>query len=113
MKGFARFKVETCCMDVAFVDKMEKWRKGVKFLLFREELFDRTKVAKGIKTKDFAETARAYSTMNLKTNRTVKYWIDEGTEIAGEIEKIWENQRIQFYSTMSETQVTFAEFPIR
>ena len=31
--------------------------------------------------------------MNLQKNRTVKFWIDEGTEIAGEIEKFLRNSK--------------------
>ena len=39
-------------MDLAFVDKLAKENNGVKYLLVRQDLFDRTVNAKGMKTKD-------------------------------------------------------------
>ena len=47
MRPFARFKNEICCMDLAYVDKLEKENNGVKYLLVRQDLFDRTVKAKG------------------------------------------------------------------
>ena len=46
MKAFARFKNKFWCMDLAYVDKLAKYNKGVKFLLVRQDLFDRTVDAK-------------------------------------------------------------------
>ena len=69
MKAFARFKNEIWCMDLAYVDKLAKDNKGVKHLLVSQELFDRTVVAKRMKTKDSKETVRAFLTMITKQNR--------------------------------------------
>ena len=52
MRAFARFKNEIWCMDLGDVDKLSKDNNGVKYLLVREDLFDRTVDAKGMKTKD-------------------------------------------------------------
>ena len=49
MRAFARFRNEIWCMDLAYVDKLAKKNNGVKFLLVRQELFDRTVKAKGMK----------------------------------------------------------------
>ena len=51
MKAFARFKNEIWCMDLAYVDKLAKDNNGVKYLLVREDLFDRTVDAKEMKKK--------------------------------------------------------------
>ena len=59
MRAFARFKGEFWCMDLAYVDKLAKGN-GVKYLLVRQDLFDRTVDAKGIKTKDSKETGRHF-----------------------------------------------------
>ena len=56
MKAFARFKTEIRCMDLAFVDKLAKDNNGVNYLLVRQDLFDRTVDAKGMKTRDSKET---------------------------------------------------------
>ena len=66
MKAFARFKNETWCKDLAYVDKPAKDNNGVKYLLVRQDLFDRTVDAKGMKTKNSKETVRAFLTMFTK-----------------------------------------------
>ena len=69
MRAFARFRNETWCMDLAYVDKLTKENNGVKYLLVRQDLFDRTVNAKGKKTKDSQETVKAFSSMITKRNR--------------------------------------------
>ena len=100
-------------MDLAYVDKLVKDNNGAKYLLVRQDLFDGTLDAKGLKTKDAKETVRAFLTMISKKNRPKKFWVDKGTEIAGEFKKICKAQGIQIYSTMSETKAAFAERTIR
>ena len=77
MGDFARFKNEIWCMDLAYVDKLAKENNGVKYLLVRQDLFDRTKNAKGMKTKDSQETAKSFSSMITKKNRPKKIWVDK------------------------------------
>ena len=72
MKAFARFKNEYWCMDLAYVDKLAKDKNGVKYLLVRQDLFDRTVVGKGMETKDSRETVRAFLTKITKTYRPKK-----------------------------------------
>ena len=88
MKAFARFKNEIWCMDLAYVDKLAKDNNGVMYLLVRQDLFDRTVDAKGMKTRDSKETVRAFLTMITKKNRPNKIWVDKGTEFAGEFKKL-------------------------
>ena len=77
MKAFDRFKNEIWCMDLAYVDKLAKDKNGVKYLLVRQDLFDRTVDAKGMKTKDSKETVRAFLTMITKKNRPKKPCVDK------------------------------------
>ena len=100
-------------MDSAYVDKVSKDNNGVKYLLVRQDLFDRTVDAKGIKTKDSKETVRAFLTMITRKNCPKKVWADKRTEFAGEYKKLCTAEGIQFYSTMSETKAAFAERTIR
>ena len=85
MKAYARFKNENWCMDLAYIDKLPKDNNGVKYLLVRQNLFDRAVDAKGMKTKDSKETVRAFLTMITKNNRPKKSWVDKGRELAGEL----------------------------
>ena len=56
MRAFARSKNEIWCMDLEFVDKLAKDNNGVKYLLVRQDMFDRTVDAEGMKTNDSKET---------------------------------------------------------
>ena len=69
MRAFARFKGEIWCMVLVFVDKLPKDNNGVKCLLVRQNLFDKTVDAKGRKTKDSKETDKTFSKLNTKKNR--------------------------------------------
>ena len=88
MKAFARFENDFWCMDVAYVDKLAKNNNVVKYLLVRQDLFDRTVDAKGMKSKDSKRTDRAFLSMITKKNRPKKVWVDKGTEFAGEFKKL-------------------------
>ena len=68
MRAFARFKNEIWCLDLASVDKLSRDNNGVKYLLVRQDLFDRTVDAKGMKTKDSKETLKTFSEKNTKKN---------------------------------------------
>ena len=113
MRAFARFRNEIWCMDLAYVDILAKGNNGVKYLLVRQDLFDRTVNAIGMKTKDSQETVKAFSSMITKRNRPKKIWVDKGTEFAGAFKKFCAAEGIQVFSTMSETKAAFAERTIR
>ena len=100
-------------MDLAYVDKLAKDKNGVKNLLVRQDLFDRTVDAKGMKTKHSKETAKTFSKMITKKNRPKKTWVDQGTEFAGEVKKLCSGEGIEIYSTRNETKAAFAERTIR
>ena len=70
MKAFARFKNENWCMDLAYVDNLAKDNNGVKYLLFRQDLFDRTVDATGMKAKGSKETVCAFLTKITKKEST-------------------------------------------
>ena len=95
MRAFARFRNEIWCMDLAYVDKMAKENNSVKYLLVRQDLFDRTVNAKGMETKDSEETVMAFSSMITKKNRPKKIWVDKGSEFAGASEKFCVAEGIQ------------------
>ena len=96
-----------------YVDELAKENNGLKYLLVRQDLFDRTVNAKGMKTKDSQETVKAFSSMITKRNRPKNIWVDKRTEFAGAFEKFCAAEGIQVYSTMSETKAAFAERTIR
>ena len=96
-------------MHLAFVDKSAKDNNGVKYLLVRQDMFDRTVDAK----KDSKETVKTFFQKYYKKESTKKTWVDQGTESAGDFKKFCVAEGIHVYSTMSETKETFAERTIR
>ena len=80
MKTFARFKNEIWFLDMALVDKLSKDKNGVKYLLVRQDLLDRSVGAKGIKTKDSKKNVCAFLTMN-KEESTQKNLGSQGNRI--------------------------------
>ena len=96
-------------MDLAYVDRLAKDNNGLKYLLVRQDLFDRTVDAKGMKTKDSKETVKTFSKMITKKYRPKKFWVDQGTEFAGEFKNFCRAEGLEIYSTMSETKAAFAK----
>ena len=89
LRAFARFRNEIWCMDLAYVDKLAKENNGVKYLLVRQDLFDRTVNAKETKTKGSQETVKAFSSMITKRNRPKRICNDKGTEFAAAFKKFF------------------------
>ena len=71
-------------MDLDYVDKLAKENNGVKYLLVRQDMFDGTVDAKGMKTKDSKETVKTFSKTITKKNIPKQIWVHQGTEFAGE-----------------------------
>ena len=62
-------------MDFAYVDKLAKENNGGKFLLVRQDFFDRTVNAEEKITKDSQATVKTFSTIYTETNRTKNIWL--------------------------------------
>ena len=113
MKAFVRFKNEIWCTDFAYVDELAKDKNGVNYLLVRQELFDGTVQAKGMKTKDGKGTVCAFLTGITQRNRPKRFWVDNGRELPGEPKKLCKAEGIWIYSTLSETKAAIAERTLR
>ena len=72
MRAFARFRNEFWCMDLANVDKLAKENNVVKYLLVRQDLFDRILNARGIKTKMFSRNCESLFIHDYKKESTKK-----------------------------------------
>ena len=80
-RAFARFRNEIWCMGFAYVDKLAKENNGVKYLLVRQDLFDRTVNAKRMKTKDSQETVKAFSSMFTKNIDQKRFGLTRRTKL--------------------------------
>ena len=99
-------------MDLAYVDKLAEDKNGLKYLLVRQDLFEWTVDAEGMKTKDSKETVRTFLTMITKKNRPNIIWVAKGIDFAGECKKVCKAEGIKIWS-MSETNAAFAQRTIR
>ena len=72
MRALARFKNEIWYMGLAFIDKLAKDNNGVKDLLIRQDMFDRTVDAEGMKTKNSKETVYIFFQSHCKKESTKK-----------------------------------------
>ena len=113
MRAFSRFKHEIWCVDLAYVDQLAQDNNGVKYLLVRQDLLERTVDAMGMKAKDSRKTVKTFSIKITKKNRPKKIWVDQGTECAGEFKNFCSAEGIEIYSTMSDTKAAIAERTIR
>ena len=113
MKAFARFKNEMWCMELAYVDKLARDNNGVKYLLVRQDQFDRTVNAKRNESKRFRGNGSCNSDYDYKKESSQKNCVDKGTDFAEEFKKLCKAEGIQIYSTMSETETGYAERTIR
>ena len=100
-------------MGLAYVDELAKENNGVKCLLVRQDLFDRTVNVKRMKPKDSEETVKAFSSMITKRNRPKKDWNDKVTKFAGAFKKFCSAERINVYTIKNEIKAGFAEHTIR
>ena len=68
IKAFARIENEISCMDRAYVNKLATGNNGVKYLLDRQDLFERPVDAKGIEANDSKRTSRSFLSVITKKN---------------------------------------------
>ena len=87
MKAFARFKNEIWCTDLAYIDRLAKDNNGEKYLPVRQDLFDSTVDAKGMKTKDSKETVRAFLSIITKKNRPKKFGLTREQNLLESLKK--------------------------
>ena len=66
-----------------------------------------------MKTKGSTETVRAFFSMIIKKILAKKIWVEKGTEFAQQFKKLCKAERLQQYSTVSDTKAAFAEHTIR
>ena len=103
---------EIWSVDLAFVDKLAKYNRGVKYLLVAVDCLSRYLRVEPLKTKYATETAEAFKKM-IKHKQPKKVWVDDGTEFLGAFKDLCNKRGIHLYSTFSEKKSAFAERNIR
>ena len=118
-KKFPRLKViafrinEIWSLDLAYVDKLAKYNKDIKYLLVAVDVLSRYVRVQPMKNKFASTAATAFAKMLNKKTKPEKVWTDKGTEFKGAFEELCVRKGIKTYTTQSETKSAFAERNIR
>ena len=117
-RKIARLKVivydinEIWSIDLAYVDKLAKYNKDIKYLLVAVDCMSRYLRVQPLKSKYATTTAEAFNQM-ITTEKPKKVWVDKGTEFKGSFKTLCEKKGIKTYTTESEKKSAFAERNIR
>ena len=117
-RKIARLKVivydinEIWSIDLAYVDKLAKYNKEIKYLLVAVDCMSRYLRVQPLKSKYATTTAEAFNQV-IKTEKPKKVWVDKGTEFKGSFKTLCEKKGIKTYTTESEKKSAFAERNIR
>lgn len=113
-KVYARYINDIWCMDLAFVDKLSKENRGIKYLLVCVDIFSRFVRVQPMKNKYASTTKEAFQKFLKSTQPIPNYiWVDQGTEFSGDFKKFCDQKGIRVYNTFSDTKAAFAERAIR
>ena len=113
-KTYPRLKVivndikEIWSLDLAYVDILAKYNRGVQYLLFAVNYLYRYLGVEPLKTKYAKERTEAFEKF-IKTKQPKKVWVDKGTEFKGEFKKLCTKREIIKSNTHSEEKSAFAE----
>ncbi len=111
---FPRLKViayninEIWSMDLALVDKLAKYNRGIKHLMIAVDVLSRYVRVEPLKSKEAKETGLAVKKI-FRKKQPEKIWTDKGKEFKGDFKKLCDRKGIGIYHTESGTKFAFAE----
>ena len=103
---------EIWSIDLAYVDKLAKYNKYIKYLLNAVDCMSRYLRVQPLKSKYATTTAEAFTQM-IKTEKPKKVWVDKGTEFKGSFKTLNQKKGIKTYTTEGEKKSAFTERNIR
>ena len=97
---------------MAYVDKLAKENKDVKYLLVAVDCLSRYLRVEPLKSKYAITTADAFKKM-IKNKQYKKVWVDAGTVFKGSFSTLCQKKAIEVHKTFSEKKSAFSERNIR
>ena len=116
LDAHARYIDEIWCLDLAQMDKLSRWNRGINFLLVTVDVFSRYLRVEPLPRKGAEAVKAAFIKMCSKKNELnfrKKLWLDQGKEFFEDMANFCEDVGIKYYHTYSETKVAFGERAIR
>ena len=99
---------EIWSIDLAYLDRLAKYNKGVKYLLVAVDVLSRKLRVEPMRSKTAEETTKTFARMTSMT-KPKKVWSDKGTDFRGAFKDFCNRNGIETYITRSEAKSAFAE----
>ena len=96
-----KVKIEIWSVDLAYVDKLAKYNRYVKYLLVAVNCLLRYFRVEPLKAKQATEADLAFKKL-MKNKQPQKVWVDDGTEFLGAFTTLCIKRGIHLYGTFSE-----------
>ena len=114
-KIHAAFKDNTWGADLAIMQLLSRYNKGIRFLLYVIDIFSKYAWVVPLKDKKGVSIVTAFQSILKQSNRKPnKIWMDKGSEFCNATFKKWlQDNDIVMYSTHDEGKSVFAEKFIR
>ena len=88
-KVYSSFKDNIWCVDLADMQSLSKYNKGVKYLLCAIDLFSKYAWVIPLKDKKGTSVVTAFQKIISKKRKPTKIWVDQGSEFYNQSFKIF------------------------
>ena len=113
-KVYSSFKDNIWGIDLADMQSLSKYNKGIKYLLFAIDLFSKYVWVIPLKDKKGTSIVNAFQKIISKERKPNKIWVDQGSEFDNKSFKDFlKINNIEMYSTFNEGKFVVAERFIR
>ena len=112
-KRYSSFRDNTCGVNLADMQSLSKYNKGIKYLLCAIDLF--SKYAWVVPLKDKRRiTINGFQKIVSKKRKPYKIWVDQGGEFYNKVfKRFLKRNSIEMYSTYNEGKTVVAARSIR
>ena len=109
-KVYSSFRDKICGVDLADMQSLSKYNKGIKYLLCAIDLFSKYAWVVPLKDKRRIAIVNAFQKIISKGRKPNKIWVDQGGEFYNNIfKRILKINNIEMYSTYNRGKSVVAE----
>ena len=113
-KVYSSFKDNICRVNLADMQLISKYNKGIKYLLCAIDLFSKYAFVVPLKDKKGSTIINGFQSILNNSKKKKKSWVDQGSEFYNPHFKKWlKDNSIEMYSTHNEGKSVVAERFIR
>ena len=100
LNAHARYSDEIWCLDLAQMDKLQQWNRGINFLLVTVDVFSRFLRVEVLRSKG-AEAVEAVFIKKCSKNNKLKFpkklWLDQGKEFLRDMANFCEDVGVKYH----------------